>query len=104
MPIELPAYAWVWIAVLGTAAVYAILRTVTGNIRFEVEVHDLQVRVRRLHEEYARRVRVLNGEEEEEVGAVDILDDDGNVIEQGEPVPVAEGIELPDDAPVPQAA
>lgn len=109
MLFELPAYAWAWIGLLAAAAVYCLLRTVTGTIRHEVEVHDLQVKVRRLREEYARRLRVLAGEEDEEVVGVDIVADDGTLIDpdtlapDAPPTAPAEGVEIPEGVEVGEA-
>jgi len=102
VPIELPLYAWAWIAVLAAAAVFSILRTIAGNIRFEIEVHDLHVRVRDLHAEYDRRLRVLVGQQDEDVVGVDIIDDAPNA----EPpnADPQDAIELPADEPQPAAA
>ena len=79
----------IWIVLAGTGAVciVSMLGVFSSVMRHETDLHNLRNRVAELQYRYSLQLARLHGhlEDEEEVGEVDILDDDGQVIEPGEP-------------------
>lgn len=92
----LPTDTLIWIILTGTGAVCVIsmLGVFASILRHETDLHDLRNRVAELRYRYSLQMARLHGqlEEEDEIGEVDILDDDGAVI-------VPEGDEIQDAGP-----
>ena len=85
---------WVILAATSAVCVVSMLGVFASVIRHETDLHDLRNRVTELRYSYTLQLARMHGqiEEEEEIGAVDILDEDGNI-------ETAEAVEL-DDEPV----
>tara|TARA_R110000782_G_scaffold54637_9_gene115515 strand:+ start:3839 stop:4144 length:306 start_codon:yes stop_codon:yes gene_type:complete len=100
----LPTESLIWIVLAGTGfvCVVSMLGVFSSIMRHETDLHNLRNRVAELQYSYSLQLARLHGhlDHEDEVGEVDILDDDGSVIEAGEPVePLA-----PAGAPAARAA
>ncbi len=78
--------------VAGAITVISMLSVFANVIGHETQLHDLRNRVKDLQFQHAMYIATISGQIPRE-GAVEILDEDGNV-EQGEPA-LEVGIELP---------
>ena len=82
-----PDLVWFVLAIVAGAAVLGMLHSFAVQARNQVALHDLKLQVRRLQDEYTRRLAELTGPkvvDDAEVVEVDVLDDEGEV-EPAEP-------------------
>lgn len=72
---------WVILAATTAVCVVSMLGVFASVIRHETDLHNLRNRVTELRYSYTLQLARMHGhiEEEEEVGAVDVLDEHGNV-------------------------
>lgn len=85
-----PTDTLIWIVLAGTTAVsvMSMLGVFASVVQHETTLHELRNRVAKLRYGYTLQLARLQGQlepEESEPGAVDVLDDDGQVLEIGEP-------------------
>jgi hypothetical protein len=83
---------WLILGLSGTICVVSMLGVFSSVIRHETQLHDLRNRVSELHYEYALRLARLHGHIDDDEGGVDILDENGAVMEVGETVNMAKAI------------
>ncbi|RMH28556.1 MAG: hypothetical protein D6692_05205 [Planctomycetota bacterium] len=83
---------WLILGLTGTICVVSMLGVFSSVIRHETQLHDLRNRVSELHYEYALRLARLHGHIDDDEEGVDILDDNGAVMEVGETVKMAKAI------------